>query len=77
MGLLLSEPFQINISVNGINDIPLNFDLLSPANGEIITMLNSDIIENEVIPVSWTQSDDVDGDLIYYNIEMSTESWSK
>ena len=76
-GSASSEPFQINISVNGINDIPLNFDLLSPANGEIITMLNSDIIENEVIPVSWTQSDDVDGDLIYYNIEMSTESWSQ
>ena len=75
-GINFSEPFQISIDVNSVNDTPLSFNLLTPNNGEIITILAGDIAEQQDLTISWSPSIDIDGDLILYGLEMVSNDWS-
>ena len=59
---LLSDSTSFVVTVNAVNDIPMDFSLISPTILDTI-QINSDT--DETVPFIWESSFDVDSDIIY------------
>ena len=66
----VSTPFNLNIVVVPVNDTPLPFDLLTPANGTEVVITLLDIMSNTNLEVSWSSSFDADEDEITYSLKL-------
>jgi hypothetical protein len=66
----VSTPFNLNIVVVPVNDLPLPFNLLTPANGTEVVITLLDIMNNTNLEVSWSSSSDADEDEITYSLKL-------
>lgn len=70
-----SEPLSFMVTVNGINDPPMEFGLLTPENGTSIS--GSDTLsDHDTLSFSWEESVDPDGDNDIHYCLILTLQWA-
>jgi hypothetical protein len=63
----LSDTAVVSIEITPVNDPPMAFSLLNPADNDTIFLGDDDDLLDDLI-FSWTESENVDGDTIEYTI---------
>ena len=64
------------VSVSSVNDIPTEFALLSPADSVEVVITAASVAQGATIDVSWTASEDADGDTVGYGFVLFNGSYS-
>ena len=64
------------VTVNSINDAPSEFALLAPSDSAEVLITPESIANDEIIDISWTVSEDLDGDSITYGFVLYNGGYS-
>ena len=66
----------ILVNVNSINDAPSEFTLIAPNDSAEVLITPESIANNAIINVSWSASEDLDGDSITYGFVLYNGNYS-
>ena len=64
------------VTVNAVNDAPMEFSLLSPSDGTEVVVTPTSAGAGEAINVSWSTSEDVEGDDVEYGFVLYSGPYS-
>jgi len=73
----LTDSTVFVLTVNGVNDAPGDFSLLSPEDSSLVLITNEDIDSQMQIGFAWEESIDIDNDELEYHFKLYSGNYSE